>query len=166
MKSSIFLVLFAITLNSFAQSSTEQNTNKSSKKENPFINKNGDDNDPKSKGVGAPHPNANLKNKSIGRGCEIIPMFPGGDIAYFKFLKARQKYPKIAIQNREEGTVWIQVLIRQNGTIADPRIAKGVSKSLNNEAIRLIKIMPKWTPGQINGAVVGCIVHLPVTFKL
>lgn len=166
MKSSLFLMFFAITLNSFSQSSTEQNTNNSSKKENPFINKNGDDNDPKLKGVGAPHPNTNIKNKSIGRGCETIPMFPGGDIAYFKFLKEKQKYPEIAIQNREEGTVWIEVLIRQNGTIEDPRIAKGVSKSLNNEAIRLINIMPKWTPGQIKGAVVGCIVHLPVTFKL
>jgi len=166
MKSSIFLVLFAITTNTFAQSSTEQNTDKSSKKESPFINKNNDANAPKSKNFGASHPNTNLKNKSIGRGCEKTPMFPGGDDEYFKFIKEKQKYPKIAKHNREEGTVWIQVLIRQNGTIGDYEIVKGVSKSLNYEAMRLINTMPLWTPGQMKGTVVGCIIHLPITFKL
>lgn len=166
MKSSLFLMFFAISLNSFAQSKTDKNINNSSKKENPFLNKNDDANNPKTEGVGGPHPNVNHKNEIISRDCEIWPMFPGGDLAYFKFVKANQKYPKVAIQNREEGRVFIQATIGQNGTIMDCIVVKGASKSLNNEAIRLINIMPKWTPGQLKGKPVDCVVHLPIIFKL
>ena len=166
MKSTLFLMLFAITLNSFAQSTTEKKTKQSVKKENPFVNKNGNANAPQSKGIGGPHPNINIKNETRGRDCEIMPMFPGGDLAYFKFLKANQKYPKVAIQNREEGCVYVRAVVWKDGSIRNTKIIKGASKSLNNEAIRLINIMPKWTPGQLKGKSVGCAVHLPITFKL
>lgn len=88
------------------------------------------------------------------------PEFPGG-------MKKNITYPAQAIESKQEGQVVIQFVVTKNGKIIDPKVVKSVSPSLDAEAIRIINLMPDWTPGkQKNGQEVNSRFTLPVRFTL
>lgn len=97
---------------------------------------------------------------------ESMPSFPGGDAALFKYLGDNIKYPVIAQESGIQGRVICQFVVNRDGSIVDIEVVRSVDKSLDNEAIRVIERMPRWTPGKQRGKTVRVKYTLPVNFKL
>jgi protein TonB len=97
---------------------------------------------------------------------ETMPSFPGGDADLFKFLSDNVKYPVIAQENGIQGRVICQFVVNRDGSIVDVEVVRPVDPSLDKEAIRVIKSMPRWTPGRQRGKAVRVKYTLPVNFRL
>ena len=97
---------------------------------------------------------------------EQMPQFPGGPAAMMKFIADSLRYPSVACENRIEGRVVVQFVVDCEGNILNPLVVWSVDPLLDREAIRLVKLMPKWTPGTQNGKPVNVIGLVPVIFKL
>ena len=98
---------------------------------------------------------------------ETMPEFPGGQQALFKYLSENVKYPVIAQENGIQGRVICQFVVNRDGSIVDVEVVRsGGDPSLDKEAIRVIKSMPKWKAGQQRGKPVRVKYTLPVNFKL
>ena len=97
---------------------------------------------------------------------EQMPQFPGGPAAMMKFIADSLRYPSIACENRIEGRVVVQFVVDCEGNILNPLVVWSVDPLLDREAIRLVKLMPKWIPGRQNGKPVNVIGLVPVIFKL
>lgn len=92
--------------------------------------------------------------------------FPGGMAALMRWLNNNMRYPEAAQQNDIQGRVIVNFVVEKDGSIANVKIAKGVDKDLDREALRVVKKMPKWQPGKNNGVAVRSYFNLPVTFRL
>jgi protein TonB len=97
---------------------------------------------------------------------EQMPEFPGGQVALLKWINDHIKYPAIAEENGIQGRVVATFVVERDGSVTDVQIARSVDPSLDKEAIRVLKQMPKWIPGKQNGAPVRVKYTVPVTFKL
>ena len=97
---------------------------------------------------------------------EQMPSFPGGDAELMKFLSSHIKYPVVAEENGIQGRVIATFVVERDGSISDVKVIKSVDPSLDKEAIRVLKSMPKWIPGKQNGAPVRVKYTVPVTFRL
>ena len=98
---------------------------------------------------------------------ESMPEFPGGQQALFKYLSENVKYPVIARENGIQGRVICQFVVNKDGSIVDVEVVRsGGDPSLDKEAIRVIKSMPKWKPGKQRGKAVRVKYTVPVNFKL
>lgn len=97
---------------------------------------------------------------------EQQPEFPGGTTALMKFLSNNIKYPVIAQENGIQGRVITNFVVERDGSISDVNVVRGQDPSLDREAVRVIKTMPKWTPGQQRGKPVRVRFTLPVVFRL
>ena len=98
---------------------------------------------------------------------ESMPEFPGGQQALFKYINENVKYPVIAQENGIQGRVICQFVVNKDGSIVDIEVVRsGGDPSLDKEAIRVIKSMPKWKPGKQRGKPVRVKFTLPVNFKL
>ena len=98
--------------------------------------------------------------------CEQMPIFPGGDAAMMKYLSENVKYPALAIKAQEQGRVVVSFTVEKDGAISDVKVARSVTPSLDAEAVRVVKAMPKWTPGKQDGQLVRVRYNVPVSFKL
>lgn len=92
--------------------------------------------------------------------------FPGGAAAMMKWLSNNIRYPESAQQNGISGRVVVKFVVEKDGSIGSPEIVKGVDRDLDQEALRVVKRMPKWQPGKNNGQPVRSYFNLPVTFRL
>ena len=98
---------------------------------------------------------------------EKMPEFPGGQQALFKYLSENVKYPVIAQENGIQGRVICQFVVNRDGSIVDVEVVRsGGDPSLDKEAVRVIKSMPKWKPGKQRGKAVRVKYTVPVNFKL
>lgn len=97
---------------------------------------------------------------------EQMPQFPGGPQALFEYLSKHIKYPAVAEENGVQGRVIVTFVVERDGSITDVTVVKSVDPSLDKEAQRVVKSMPKWIPGKQNGAAVRVKYTVPVTFKL
>jgi len=97
---------------------------------------------------------------------EQMPSFPGGPSALMQYLNSNITYPVIAAENGVQGRVIIQFVVEKDGSVSDVHVAKSVDPSLDKEAQRVVKSMPKWIPGKQNGSAVRVKYTVPVTFKL
>ena len=98
---------------------------------------------------------------------ESMPEFPGGAQAMYKFLSENVKYPVIAQENGIQGRVICQFTVNKDGSLVDIEVVRsGGDPSLDKEAIRVIKSMPKWNPGKQRGKPVRVKYTIPVNFKL
>jgi protein TonB len=97
---------------------------------------------------------------------EQMPSFPGGPSALFEFLSKNIKYPAVAEENGVQGRVIVTFVVERDGSITDVRVVKSVDPSLDKEAQRVVKSMPRWIPGKQNGSAVRVKYTVPVTFKL
>ncbi|MBQ7192681.1 MAG: TonB family protein [Paludibacteraceae bacterium] len=97
---------------------------------------------------------------------EDMPEFPGGPQALMKYLGESIKYPLIAQENGIQGRVICQFVVNKDGSIVDVEVVRSVDPSLDKEAIRVVKAMPKWKPGQQRGKAVRVKYTLPVSFRL
>lgn len=97
---------------------------------------------------------------------EQMPSFPGGDAALMQYLNSHIKYPAIAEENGVQGRVIVSFVVERDGSITDVKVLKSADPSLDKEAVRVTKSMPKWIPGKQNGSSVRVKYTLPVTFRL
>jgi len=96
---------------------------------------------------------------------EIHPKFPGGKAKMYVFIKKNLKYPKLSKQYNLGGTVVVDFKIDMDGKVCDIYIHETVNAELDSEAIRIIKSMPKWTPGYHNGVAVSVKYRIPINFS-
>ena len=97
---------------------------------------------------------------------EEMPSFPGGNAALMSYLNGNTKYPVVAQENGVQGRVIISFVVERDGSISDVRVARSVDPSLDREAQRVVKSMPRWTPGKQNGQTVRVKYTVPVVFRL
>lgn len=97
---------------------------------------------------------------------EQMPQFPGGQGALFEYLSKQIKYPVIAEENGVQGRVIVTFVVERDGSITDVKVVKSVDPSLDKEAQRVVKGMPRWIPGKQNGSAVRVKYTVPVTFRL
>ena len=97
---------------------------------------------------------------------EEMPSFPGGQGALMAFLSSNIKYPVVAQENGVQGRVIVSFVVERDGSISDVKVARSVDPSLDREAQRVVKAMPKWKPGKQNGSAVRVKYTVPVVFRL
>ena len=97
---------------------------------------------------------------------EQMPLFPGGDAALMAYLRDNIHYPTVAAENGVQGRVVVGFVVERDGSITDVNVLRSVDPSLDREAMRVVKSMPKWTPGKQNGSAVRVKYQVPVTFRL
>lgn len=95
-----------------------------------------------------------------------MPEFPGGKLALRRYVAEHVVYPAVARENGIEGTVFLRFEVTKSGKIGRVELQKGVDPLLDDEAIRVIKELPKFKPGEQNGKKVNVWYSIPVTFKL
>ena len=97
---------------------------------------------------------------------EVLPEFPGGMQKLMEYLRTSVKYPSEAQKKSIQGRVLVQFIVEKNGTISHLEISKATHPLLDNEALRVVESMPKWTPGKVKGKAVRTSMTLPISFKL
>jgi protein TonB len=97
---------------------------------------------------------------------EEMPSFAGGDQELLKFISKNIQYPEIAKRAGVEGRVLVSFVINKNGTASDFQVVRGIGAGCDEEAIRVIKLMPSWKPGRQNGQPVKVKLVVPFLFKL
>jgi len=97
---------------------------------------------------------------------EESPGFPGGDEARIKFLQNNIKYPQMARESNIQGTVYVTFVVEKDGRVTDVRVLRGIGGGCDEEAIRVIKAMPKWNPGKQRGKPVRVQFNMPIKFSL
>ena len=97
---------------------------------------------------------------------EVQAEFPGGQAAMYEWLAKEIRYPAIARESGIQGRVFVGFVIERNGELTDIKILRGIGGGCDEEALRAIKRMPRWKPGEVGGQKVRCYFRLPVVFKL
>jgi protein TonB len=107
-----------------------------------------------------------LHNDSIYFLADVMPVFPGGDEALMNYLKEHIHYPAAARAGKTEGKVVISFIIDRNGTPTNLKLVRGIGKGCDEEALRVVRSLPKWAPGKVKGKEVKVQMNLPVKFML
>lgn len=97
---------------------------------------------------------------------EEMPEYPGGDEARIFFLVTHLIYPKFAVEKGIQGTVYVSFIVESDGSLSNITILRGVGGGLDEEAVRVIKLMPKWIPGKCDGTPVRVQFNMPLRFTL
>ncbi|MDE6294534.1 MAG: energy transducer TonB [Muribaculaceae bacterium] len=116
--------------------------------------------------VKEPEPEVKHEPEKIFVAVEQPAEFPGGPQAMMKWLGNNIRYPESAQAEGISGRVVVKFVVEKDGSIGSPTIVKGVNRDLDQEALRVVKRMPKWQPGKNNGQPVRSYFNLPVTFRL
>ena len=97
---------------------------------------------------------------------EKMPQFPGGDAALLNFISKQVKYPDIAVEKGIQGKVIIRFVVTRDGSVKNAKVLRGVAPSLDKEALRVVNLLPKWTPGEQRGKRVDVYYTIPISFQL
>jgi protein TonB len=103
---------------------------------------------------------------AVLRTVEQLPEFPGGIVEFMKWLTRNLRYPPIAQQQKIQGKVVVSFIINKDGSIASPRIVTSADPILDREAMRVVKMMPRWKPGMEDGKPCRTMFAIPVNFQL
>ena len=106
------------------------------------------------------------ENTKVFTVVEQMPSFPGGDAALMAYLSQNVQYPPIAEEMGIQGRVLVSFVVERDGSITNVHVERGVDPSLDREAIRVVKAMPRWNPGKQNNSPVRVMYTTPVTFRL
>ena len=105
-------------------------------------------------------------NQSVYDDVEVMPEFPGGIAAMNDFIYTNIKYPKDAIKQEVGGRVIVMFVVETDGSLSNVRVARKVFPSLDDEAVRVVKSMPKWKPGKEKGRPVRVNFTMPIVFSV
>ena len=111
-------------------------------------------------------PEETVKEEEIFVSVEKMPEFPGGETELYKYLNKNLKYPDIAKEQNLQGRVFITFVVEKDGSIANPKVARDIGGGCGEEALRVVRAMPKWTPGKQRTQTVRVQYTLPVIFQL
>lgn len=95
-----------------------------------------------------------------------MPEFPGGGSAFIQWLTRQLRYPPLAQSQRIQGRVVVSFIVNKDGSIADVKLEKSINALLDREALRVIRMMPRWKPGVHNNQPCRTMVAVPVVFKI
>ena len=95
-----------------------------------------------------------------------MPSFPGGQNALLEYLAANVRYPDDCEDTCVQGRVIVSFMVERDGRITEAKVVKSVYPSLDEEALRVVNGMPKWSPGKLNGEAVRIKYVIPITFKV
>ncbi len=111
--------------------------------------------------------NTNLQEDKVYTFIPVMPQFPGGEVAMFEFIISNIKYPVLAVDSNITGKVFVNFVIDKEGNVTDPRILRGIGGGCDEEVLRLVTSMPRWTPGELeSGEKVKVSFNLPISFTL
>lgn len=97
---------------------------------------------------------------------EQMPSFPGGQAKLMEFIEKNMRYPQLAREKQIQGRVILQFIVSEKGKISDIKVAKKIDPLLDQEAVRIVRSMPRWNPGRQAGQPVKVRYTLPITFRL
>jgi protein TonB len=97
---------------------------------------------------------------------ENMPEFPGGDLGLMKYIQRNVKYPPIAKEYNITGKVYVSFIVDKSGSVTNVKIVRGVDKTLDAEALRVVKSLPKYKPGKQRGKAVRVMFTIPINFTL
>lgn len=97
---------------------------------------------------------------------EVMPEFPGGNVELRRFILMNLRYPEKAMKEGIQGKVFVYFTIDENGKVVHPKVMRSISPELDEEALRVVKLMPDWKPGMQSGKAVATDYVVPVEFKL
>lgn len=106
------------------------------------------------------------KDTTVYRVVEVMPSYPGDMEAFYKFLAQQMHYPKEALENGIEGRVVVSFVVEEDGRLTHFEAISSPSPLLSNEAIRVLRQMPRWNPAKRMGRNVRCQYNIPVMFRL
>lgn len=112
------------------------------------------------------HPAPAANHDGVFESVEERPEFPGGEAALMRYLGNHITYPAAAWENDIQGRVMIRFVVRKDGSVGDVQVVRSVDPDLDNEAVRVVKSLPNFIPGKMNGHPVNVWYHLPITFRL
>ena len=107
-----------------------------------------------------------VKESDVYTIVEQMPTFPGGEEALRNFMAANVKYPALATQKGIQGKVYISFVVTKTGSVANAKVARSVDPSVDQEAIRVVELLPSWKPGMQNGKYVDVEYTIPINFVL
>ena len=107
-----------------------------------------------------------VQEQEIFQVVENAPAFPGGDASRMKFLQENIKYPQMARESGIQGTVYVTFVVERSGAVTDVKILRGIGGGCDEEAVRVVKNMPKWEPGKQRGKPVRVQFNMPIKFTL
>jgi len=108
----------------------------------------------------------NKDNPLNFRVVERLPEFPGGSVEFMKWLTRNLKYPESARQQKVQGKVVVSFVINADGKTSDVKVLTKVHPLLDREALRVIRMMPEWKPGEDKGKPCSTMIAIPVVFAL
>ena len=114
---------------------------------------------------GGTHPASAPAAPTVYFTADQMPAFPGGDAALLKFLSSKLNYPSAALDRNLSGKVYITFTVDPEGRLLNPRVVRGLGFGLDDEALRLVRLMPWWNPGKINGQPVWVTLTMPISFR-
>jgi TonB family protein len=97
---------------------------------------------------------------------DVMPEFSGGQAAMMQFISENTRYPADAKKKGIQGRVYVSFIITSSGEVTDPIILRGVGGGLDEESLRVVMLMPRWTPGRLNGLPVSVKCNMPINFTL
>ncbi|MCI5783395.1 MAG: energy transducer TonB [Bacteroidales bacterium] len=97
---------------------------------------------------------------------EQMPKFPGGDAELMKYIQEHLRYPTMAAENNIQGKVVVQFVVTKNGSVGEVKVIRSRDQDLDKEAVRVVKSLPNFIPGRMNGQPVNVWYTLPINFKL
>ena len=97
---------------------------------------------------------------------EDLPQFPGGAVEFMKWLTKNLKYPAVAQQRKVQGRVVAQFIVNRDGSVSDIQVVEKLSAECDREALRVLRMMPKWQPGVMDAKPCRTKVCIPIVFKL
>lgn len=107
------------------------------------------------------------ESEDVPASSETMPSFNGGDTREFsKWVNSQLKYPKTAKENGIQGRVTLSFTVGKDGSVTNVKVLKGVEPTIDEEAVRVVSMSPKWTPGTLNGQPVAVTYTFPVNFGL
>ncbi len=95
-----------------------------------------------------------------------MPKYTGGEQARNKYLMENIKYPESALKQGIQGTVYVSFIVEKDGSVSNVKILRGIGGGCNEEALRVVKEMPRWTPGLYKGKPARVLFNMPIYFKL
>lgn len=117
------------------------------------------------KASGAKPSASTVQEETIFTVVEQMPEFPGGMEALYQFLAANIKYPG-GPDDCVNGKVIVSFVIEKDGTVSDAKVVRKLHPAFDAEALRVVKLMPKWEPGRQEGMPVRVLFNLPINFNL
>ena len=97
---------------------------------------------------------------------ERLPEFPGGMTEFMKWLTKNMKYPESARRQNQQGTVVISFIVNTDGSTSEIKVVRPRHPDLDREAVRVVRLMPKWKPGEDHGKVCRTMISIPIVFKI